>query len=273
MTESQRRLSSPYDEVALQYDRARPGYPEALFDDLVSLSGIPPGGRILEIGCGTGQATAPLARRGFRIFCVELGENLAAAARRNLAAYPQVEVQIGAFEEWPVEAEAFDLVVAATAFHWLDQSVAYPKAARALRSGGAIALFWNMHLQAGTTGFFQAAYEIYKREAPEMARDAQPLPPGPLTDLAHTEEEIEQTGLFGRATVRRYLWDHEYDAAGYVAFLDTLSGHRKLAAGHREQLYRGLTEIIEAHFAGRITKRFLTYLYVAHLRKRDTGDR
>ena len=61
MTEERRRLRATYDEAALLYDQARPGYPEALFDDMVSLSGIPPGGRILEIGCGTGQATVPLA--------------------------------------------------------------------------------------------------------------------------------------------------------------------------------------------------------------------
>ena len=80
MTEERRRVRATYDEVALLYDQARPGYPEALFDDVVSLSGIPPGGRILEIGCGTGQATVPLAQRGYPILCIELGENLAALA-------------------------------------------------------------------------------------------------------------------------------------------------------------------------------------------------
>ncbi|MGH3146129.1 MAG: class I SAM-dependent methyltransferase, partial [Rubrobacter sp.] len=87
----------------------RPGYPEDLFDDVVSLSGIAPGGRILEIGCGTGQATIPFARRGYRILSVELGENLAAVARRNLAAYPRAEVRTADFEELPLKAGAFDL--------------------------------------------------------------------------------------------------------------------------------------------------------------------
>jgi cyclopropane fatty-acyl-phospholipid synthase-like methyltransferase len=89
--------------------------------------GTPPGGRILEIGCGAGQATVPFARRGYRILCVELGENLAAVARRRLAAYPQVEVRTGAFEDWPEERSAFDLTVSAEAFHWLDQTSAYER--------------------------------------------------------------------------------------------------------------------------------------------------
>src|SRR5919107_431176 len=88
-------LRTTFDDAALLYDEVRPGYPEALFDDVISLSGIAPEGSILEIGCGTGQATAPLARRGYRILCVELGENLAAIARRNLADYPLAEVRTG----------------------------------------------------------------------------------------------------------------------------------------------------------------------------------
>src|SRR5215210_4990156 len=127
------RLRTTFDEAASLYDEVRPGYPEDLFDDVVSLSGIPPGGRILEIGCGTGQATVPFARRGYRILCVELGENMAAVARRNLEGYPQVEVLTGAFEDWPLQDEAFDVAISATAFHWLNPATAYPKVAGALR--------------------------------------------------------------------------------------------------------------------------------------------
>src|ERR687893_552443 len=95
VAEDRDRLRTTFDGAALLYDEVRPGYPEELFDDVVSLSGIPSGGRILEVGCGTGQATLPLARRGYNILCVELGENLAAVARRNLAAYPRVGILTG----------------------------------------------------------------------------------------------------------------------------------------------------------------------------------
>jgi 16S rRNA A1518/A1519 N6-dimethyltransferase RsmA/KsgA/DIM1 with predicted DNA glycosylase/AP lyase activity len=87
VTLERNRLRATFDGAALLYDEVRPGYPEELFDDVVSLSGIPAGGRILEVGCGTGQATVPFARRGYRILCVELGENLAAVARKNLTGY------------------------------------------------------------------------------------------------------------------------------------------------------------------------------------------
>ncbi len=169
MADERLQLRTTFDEAALLYDEVRPGYPEALFDDVVSLSGIPSGGRILEIGCGTGQATVPFARRGYHILCVELGENLAAVARRNLEAYPRVEVRTGDFERWPLEEGTFDLAVSATAFHWLDPAVAYPKVAMALKPGGAIALFWNVHVHSDASdSFFEAAQEVYEREAPEI---------------------------------------------------------------------------------------------------------
>ena len=83
------RLRSTFDAVATLYDQARPGYPERLFDDLVSLSGTGPGAKVLEISCGTAQATVPLARRGYHVLCVELGDNLATIARGKLADCPQ----------------------------------------------------------------------------------------------------------------------------------------------------------------------------------------
>jgi SAM-dependent methyltransferase len=183
----------------------RPGYPEELFDDVVSLSGIPPGGRVLEVGCGTGQATLPFARRDYRVLCVELGQNLAAVARRNLASYPRAEVLTADFEDVPLPEGAFDLAISATAFHWLDPAVAYPKLARALLPGGALALFWNEHVRRDASeGFFEAAQKVYEREAPEIVKpdDHKGLPqPHELPDRT---AEIEASGLFDGVIRRDY---------------------------------------------------------------------
>src|SRR5437868_3015668 len=78
------QLRQTFNQAADLYQRARPEYPDELFGDLVIAAGLAPGDRLLEVGCATGKATVPLARRGFRITCVELGPELAAAARRNL---------------------------------------------------------------------------------------------------------------------------------------------------------------------------------------------
>lgn len=264
VAEDRDRLRTTFDGAALLYDEVRPGYPEDLFNDVVSLSGIPPGGGVLEIGCGTGQATLPFARRGFRILCVELGDNLAAVARRNLASYPRAEVLTADFEDVPLPEAAFDLAISATAFHWLDPTVAYPKVARALRPGATIALFWNEHVFSDASGgFFETAQEVYERETPEIVKpdDHKGLPqPHELPDRA---AEIEASGLFGGVIRRDYRWDEPYDAEGYLRVLSTYSGHMALDPTSRERLFRGLRELIEGEHNGRIVKGYATTLYVA----------
>lgn len=265
MAEERNRLRKVFDEAALLYDESRPGYPEKLFDDIVTLSGIPSEGRILEIGCGTGQATVPFARRGYHVLCIELGENMAVLARRNLEAYPRTEVRTGDFEQMPLQDETFDLAISATAFHWLDKSIAYPKVARSLVPGGAISLFWNEHVHSDASdGFFEAAQRIYEREAPEIVgpEDYKGLPrPDEVPDRTG---EIQNTGLFGEVITRSYQWDVHYDAADYLRVLNTYSGHRSLREDSRERLFRGIGHLIDSEYGGSIVKGYLTTLYVAH---------
>ena len=263
MAEARDRLKTTFDEAASLYDEVRPGYPEDLFDDVVSLSGIPAGGKILEIGCGTGQATVPFARRGYRILCIELGENMAAVARRNLEGCPNADVRTGAFEESALQEGAFDLAISATAFHWLDPAVAYPKVAGALRDGGSLALFWNIHVHSDASeGFFEAAQRIYEREAREIWDHKYEGPPR-SDEIPDRTGEIEGSGLFEAVTRRNYRWDETYDAEGYLRVLNTYSGHRSLRDDTRERLFCGIADLIDNRFDGRIVKGYLTTLYVA----------
>src|SRR5271166_3357342 len=131
------RLKVTFDTVADRYHQVRPAYPDQLYDALISAARLQPGARLLEVGGGTGKATRPLAERGFSITCLEPGPHLAAVARRNLAGRGDVRIIEEAFEDWePHGAAGFDLVFAATAWHWIDPAVGYRLAWRALRPGG-----------------------------------------------------------------------------------------------------------------------------------------
>ena len=144
--ETRRRLRATFDEVPELYDRARPSYPSQLLDDLTLLAPPRDHRRIVEIGCGTGQATVQLAERGYRITCVEVGERLAAVAQRKLSAFPGVEVVNADFESWrPAEAN-FDAVVAFTAFHWIDPASRYERSAALLRPAGVLAIVETEHV-------------------------------------------------------------------------------------------------------------------------------
>lgn len=257
-------LRQTFDQEAELYDKARPGYPEALFEDVVALSGIPQEGRILEIGCGTGQATVPLARRGYHLLCIELGANLAAVARRNVDGFPHVQVQTSAFENWPIEEGAFDLALSATAFHWIDPSISYQKTAQALKPSGAIALCWHEHVQSeASAGFFEEVQQIYRPLVPEQEEKYKPLL-WPHEIAEPVKAEIEQAGLFGEVTVRRYCWDVTYDVASYLRLLDTYSNHRILEKPRHDRLFHEIADLITTRYHGHITKGYMAILYVAH---------
>jgi SAM-dependent methyltransferase len=139
-----------FDRVADLYDAARPGYPPEVFADLRATCGLGSGTRVLEVGCGSGQATGDLAELGCIVHCVELGPALAARAARNLSDYPDVRVEVGAFEEVELPVRAFDVVFSATAFHWVDPAMGFPRAAAVVRPGGFLALVTNAHVGGGT---------------------------------------------------------------------------------------------------------------------------
>jgi len=250
-------LRAIFDEDPELYDRVRPGYPEAMFDDLAALTGLGPGARVLELGCGTGQATLPLARRGCAITAVELGPGLAAVARRKLAAFPAVEVVEAAFESWPLPPEPFDLVLAATSFHWIDPAVRAVKAAAALRPGGALAVVSTHHVAGGTEEFFALVQPCYERWMPGT-------PPGlrlqPAADVPGDEDELMRSGVFARAVSRRYEWELGHTTQEYLDLLRSYSSHRALTPDARDGLFACITRLMDGRFGGRIAKRTMSGL-------------
>ena len=112
-----------FDRNAEQYDAVRPSYPDAAIDDLLKRSSIEPGGRVLEVGAGTGKATVLLARRGYSVVAIEPAPRMAALLRRHVAPYKNVSIAETTFEAWDGAEESFDLVVSAQAFHWVRPDV------------------------------------------------------------------------------------------------------------------------------------------------------
>ncbi|MFD7963486.1 class I SAM-dependent methyltransferase [Streptomyces zaomyceticus] len=258
------RLSQTFDEDAELYDRARPGYPAELYDDLAEFAGVRPGSRVLEVGCGTGQATVPLAERGCRITAVEAGPNMAAVARRNLARITAaVQVVTAEFENWPLPEEPYDVVVSASAFHWIDPTVRIVKAADALLPGGALCVVRTQHVRGGTEAFFIDVQRCYERFDPATPPGLRLPAAADVEGLDHVEE-VGRSGRFGPTVLRRYERDLSYTTSEYLDLLRTFSGHRALPEAARNGLLDCIASLIDGRYEGRVTRRSLIELGVSH---------
>ena len=257
-----RELRTTFNDVAKIYDEVRPGYPEQLIEDVVSLSEIPSGGTILEIGCGTGKATLPFARRGYTMLCLELGANPARLAAGHCRPYPGVQVQNIAFEEWPLKEKAFDLAICAEAFHWISPEIRLVKTSAVLKNGGSIALFWNGHHE-GKSKFFQAAEKVYREGVPQLIQ-MKSTPPEELE--RETVEEIKGSDLFGEVIVRRYPWRETYTEERYVKLLNTYSPIQRLTDEARWKVLADIRELIKQH-GGLVESEYVSRLYVARVRR------
>jgi SAM-dependent methyltransferase len=262
-------LGRIFDEDAATYDEMRPSYPPVLFDDLVALSSLGSGARVLEIGPGTGQATEELARRGFDILALEPGADLARIANEKLRRFPRVRVEITTFEEWAPPPEPFDAVVAATSFHWLDPRERLRKSADVLRDGGLLAIVSTHHVAGGTADFFHDVQGCYERHMPGTDPGLR-LPPADR--LAPDTEELERADAFGRVRQRSYVHDVTYPTASYLRLLTTYSGHRALTDAARRALLDCIGRLIDERYAGQITKRYLFRLTTAVHERRLRPD-
>ncbi len=270
-------LATTFDTAAELYERARPGYPAALFADLEAAVGRDGAAvRVLEIGAGTGKATRGLLDLGWSVIALEPGPALAAVARRVLARHVlcrqlltrrgDVEVVETPFERWvPTGAEPFDLVLAATSWHWLDPLVAYRRSRDVLRPDGHLAIVATEHVSpADGDPFFRAVEQVYDDVGMGDGRGG---PVAPEAVAAPDVQAIARSGLFAPPVVHRYVWHRDYTLEEYLAVLSTYSNHIAASAQQRERLFAGIRDLVAARPSGTIRKHYLNLLQLA--RRRD----
>ena len=261
MTERERRRQS-FNQVAGLYDSARPGYPEALFDDILAYADLPQNARLLEVGSGSGQATLPLAKHGYSIDCLEPGSGLAAIARDKLA-YPAVNIISTDFESFERPSASYDLLFSATAFHWIDPAIRFRKAHELLKPGGTLALFWHRPAQTeASRPYVEALQRVYRAIAPEMAQDYE-NPPHPDAVTTEYEDLIPGSGYFTDLAIKKHYVATAYSAAAYANLMRTWSDHLALEATRLAQLCQTAAALIQSDFAGQILRETVALLYLA----------
>ena len=208
-----RSYGSVFDEVAEDYDRHRPSYPDVLVDRACELAGIGAGAAVLEIGCGTGQLTRSLLARGLRVTAVEPGGRLIARARAQLDGLGDARFVNARLEDAALPHAEYSAVFSASAIHWIDPDASWRVAADALVDGGTLTLISYFGLDDPRTADDQQALcAAMAAVAPELAGEWP------------TYRDLDST-LAGVATRREnvsevWAWLGAYELArGYAADL------------------------------------------------------
>jgi SAM-dependent methyltransferase len=165
-----RQYGRVFDEVAVEYDRSRPGYPRGLAQEACELPGLGPGDLVLEVGCGSGQLTRDLLAAGLEVVAVEPGSQLLSLAAGNLEGAGEVTFVNARFEDAQLPSGRFRAVFAASSFHWIDPEVSWAKVADLLAPGGTLALMQHCGLEEQRSlGDQEALLSSLARIAPEIA--------------------------------------------------------------------------------------------------------
>ena len=253
-----------FNEVPELYDRVRPAYPDALFADLVATTGIDASSSVLEVGCGTGQATHSLAALGCSVTALEPGAELAALARRRVGTFPNVDVANATFEEWQDRSRRFDAIVAASSWHWVDPSIGWRRAHDLLRPRGWMALLGHVVVRRpDEQEMYAETADLHERFSPGNPGWGHP----PLEDEVRVSNggwglADGPSGLFGPPVVRWYPTVQWFDGDGFADLLRSTSLYRKLDREVREPLLDAVAERIRTRMGDRAARRYLSVLRV-----------
>jgi SAM-dependent methyltransferase len=254
-----RRIAESFGTDAERYDRARPRYPGALVAAIVAAS---PGADVLDVGCGTGIAARQFQAAGCRVLGIDPDARMADVARQH-----GLDVAVATFETWGNDGHQFDAVVAGQAWHWVEPVAGAAKAARVLRPGGRLAVFWNA-LQPPPS--LAAAFAgVYRRVRPGLPFNpwARPVLDAYRTMCGTAAAGIRQAGGFGEPEQWEFDWDHVYTRDAWLAQVPTAGGHQQLPQAELAELMAGLGAAIDA-LGGSFTAHVTTLAVTAS----RTGD-
>ncbi|MFK4104374.1 class I SAM-dependent methyltransferase [Streptomyces sp. NPDC019531] len=233
-------IAESYGKDAERYDRTRPRYPDALVERIVTES---PGRDVLDVGAGTGIAGLAFQARGCRVLGVEPDARMAAFARgRGLA------VEVARFEEWEPAGRTFDAVVAGTVWHWVDPVAGAARAARVLRPGGRLTLFWNAFQPAPDVAeAFTRAYAHALPDLPFVMDWRRTTGPDAYAGVCTTAADgIREASGFDEPEQWRFGWDRAYTREEWLDQVPTFGGHGQLPAERLDALLSALGDAVDA---------------------------
>lgn len=244
---------STFNNQATLYNEARPKYPTELFSTLTKILNLPTDAHLLEIGPGTGQATKPFAEKGYSITAVEPGENLVEVFKQELRYYNNVQIITSSYEDAKLPADTFDLVYAATAFHWINPEIRFKKTYSLLKSDGFIAIIRTCHILSGETrDFFEKTQPIYDQFIDIKEKSVKPQ----VTKLEDIKADTLDANLFEQVYFNVFPMRIVYTSEQYIKLLSTFSEVIAMNSSERASFLEQISDLIRNEFGDKIVKEF-----------------
>jgi SAM-dependent methyltransferase len=238
----QRQIAESFGADAERYDRVRPPYPAALVDRIVAAS---PGRDVVDVGCGTGIAARQFRAAGCTVLGVDADGRMAELARRD-----GFEVEVAAFEAWDPAGRMFDAVIAGQAWHWVDPAAGAATAARALRPGGRLAVFWNVFQPPPALA--EAFAGVYRRVRPDLPFTAWARPALEVyaAGFSKAADGMRQAGTFSEPEQWRFEWEQPLTRDQWLDQVPTHGGHSQLPPAQQREILAGLGAAVDVAGGG-----------------------
>ncbi len=241
-------LEWTFDTVASTYEKFRPGYVEELYRKIFQYVSLGKESRVLEVGIGGGQATLPILQTGCELTAVEYGENFSQLCREKFQEYPKFSVITDKFENREYEANSYDLVYSASAFHWIPEEIGYKKVYEMLKHGGAFARFANHpHPNGGNPALADEIQKLYAKYYYPFHNKRPSVPKAYTEEDAAIRADIAAKYGFGDIGYAMFQRIRTFSAKEYIALLGTYSDHIAIDEPTRLKFFEEIERTIERH--------------------------
>jgi SAM-dependent methyltransferase len=249
-----------YGSDAEGYEAGRPDYPAEVYETLAARCGLRPGASVVEIGAGTGLVTRRLLAAGAGVVAVEPDQNMAAYLAAAFGS--DVEIIRGTFEQAALARDRFDLAVAATSFHWVDQAAGLPKLGSVIRPGGWAAVWWTIFDDPDRQDAFRDALRARTGDGdPGGQRNTQFQ-----RDVAARCRDLADLAGLTDVSGNLIRWTAVLDTAQQRALYASMMTIRRLPAGDQRRILDHISLLADRDFGGRVQRPFITAMYTGRRR-------
>ena len=231
-----------FGSISKLYDKARVSYPPALIQDILNFSGLKTE-KVLDIGCGTGQATILLGEKGFNVTGLDLDCDMVKVAKAKCSFLFNVDFKTGAFEEIEFADRYFNLVLSGMAWHWISSEKHYEKVHRILKNNGVIALFWS---------YQQKEKSDFVRDVSQIVDKYGGINRGPtgskVLEIAHDSiDELKKSNLFTSVEFHEYNEEIQFTKKQYLDLLISYGWVQKLSESKRKEFVDEIKKIYKKY--------------------------